>query len=164
MSDFKKNIQKITSDKPSDWKDRSNERLNKPWLKQYSSQIARRILSLIEGDEELSQVKLAKAVGVSAQQINKIIKGRENMTLETIFKLSKALNFELISFPPYKYSRPEKYSTSYNLTIDSKSHLISKEEMDNIYNYLGMQSFAKQGYQKASRISSDIAESKINLA
>jgi hypothetical protein len=37
------------------------------------------------------------------------------MTLETIYKLSKALNFELISFPDYKYSHA--YSPTISSTI-----------------------------------------------
>src|SRR5690606_31546523 len=127
MDDFKKNIQKITSNKPSGWKEKAAERLSRPWLKEYSSRIARRILALIEDDKELNQAKLAKMVGVSAQQISKIVSGKENLTLETIYKLSKALNYELISFPPYKYSRPSTSTLSYNVTIDSKSHLVSRE-------------------------------------
>lgn len=43
---------------------------------------------------------------VSPQRISKILKGQENLTLETIYKLSQVLNFELISFPEYKLSKP----------------------------------------------------------
>ena len=52
----------------------------------------------------MSQAKLAEVVGVSPQQISKIVKGHENLTLETIYKLSRALGEELIAFPVYKHN------------------------------------------------------------
>ena len=81
-------------------------RKNRKWLN-YSGNIARRILAKIENDNNLSQTELAKLLDVSRQQISKIVKGHENMTLETIAKLSEALGVELISFPEYKYSTVE---------------------------------------------------------
>lgn len=75
---------------------------NRKWLG-YSGEIAMRILALIDNDKELSQKKIAESLNVSPQYVNKIIQGRENLTLETIGKLSDVLQFELISFPPYKY-------------------------------------------------------------
>jgi transcriptional regulator with XRE-family HTH domain len=152
MDNFKKNIELITSDQPSEWRKRSLERISKPWLKHYSSQIARRVLALIEGDRELNQSRLAQTLGVSAQQISKIVSGKENMTLETIYKLSKALNSELLTFPPYKYSRPEKKTPIYSLTIDSETHLVSQEMKDDIYSILAQE--AKSGGNVSQDISS----------
>lgn len=103
MSNLKDKLRKITSNKPSNWKEKAHFRKNNPWLREYSSKIARRVLSAIEENKDLNQVKLAESLSVSPQQISKIVKGQENLTLETIYKLSKALNFELISFPDYKY-------------------------------------------------------------
>ncbi len=108
MANKNKNIQKLKSlisDKPSAWKEKAEYRKSRPWLKAYSSQIARRIVAIInDGDKEINQTKLAEALGVRRQQVSKIIKGEENLTLESIYKLSRALNYELISFPPYKYN------------------------------------------------------------
>jgi transcriptional regulator with XRE-family HTH domain len=70
----------------------------------YSSQIARRVLSAINENEELNQTKLATALNISPQQVSKIVKGKENLTLETIYKLSESLNVELITFPLYSFS------------------------------------------------------------
>ncbi len=90
--------------KKSNWlKDALYRRSNKKWLN-YSSQIARRILAKIEDDENQTQAELARTLNVSAQQISKIIKGQENLTLETIAKFSEALQIELITFPDYKYN------------------------------------------------------------
>jgi transcriptional regulator with XRE-family HTH domain len=41
--------------------------------------------------QKLKQKDLAIKMGVSAQQVNKIIRGSENLTLETLNKLEKAL-------------------------------------------------------------------------
>lgn len=119
MKNFKEQIDKITdSENPSSWKEKAQARRSKPWLKQYSSQIARRILAIIGDREDLSQAKLAEALQVSPQQISKIVKGQENLTLETIYKLSKALDTELISFPQYKYSYVTKTFPPFNYDVD----------------------------------------------
>lgn len=119
MKNFKDQINKITdSENPSSWKEKAQARRSKPWLKQYSSQIARRILTIIGDRQDLSQAKLAEVLQVSPQQISKIVKGQENLTLETIYKLSKALDTELISFPAYKYSYVTKTSPSFMYEVN----------------------------------------------
>ena len=82
---------------------------NRIWLN-HSANIAVRVLSAIEDIEGMNQRKLADIMGVTPQQISKIVKGKENFTLETIAKLSHALNVELINFPDYKYSKKLKGS------------------------------------------------------
>lgn len=44
----------------------------------------------------MNQKTLAERMGVSPQYVSKIIKGRENLTLESIAKLEKALDMRLI--------------------------------------------------------------------
>src|SRR5688572_24337696 len=102
MTDFRKKIQKITKKEISKGVEKSRERRSKPWLRYYSSPIARRILGVLD-EKDMPQTKLAAALGVTPQQISKIVKGQENLTLETIYKLSTVLNFDLITFPAYKY-------------------------------------------------------------
>jgi ribosome-binding protein aMBF1 (putative translation factor) len=87
---------KISSDKPSGtmakikyWHD------NRAWLKK-SAIIALRVLTALKA-QKLSQKDLAERMGVSPQQINKIVQGQENLTLETIANLEIALGIELIS-------------------------------------------------------------------
>ncbi len=84
-------------------KDVERTRLNKTWLN-YSGKIALRVLSAIEDTPGMNQRKLAELMGVTPQHISKIVKGQENLTLETIGKLSEALQIELIDFPKFKYS------------------------------------------------------------
>ena len=83
--------------------DIERKRLNKTWLN-YSGKIALRVLYAIEDTPGMNQRKLAELMGVTPQHISKIVKGQENLTLETIGKLSEALQIELIDFPKFKYS------------------------------------------------------------
>lgn len=61
-----------------------------------STRIAVSILSVLR-ERKMTKQDLAAKMGVSAQFISKIVKGNENLTLETISKLEKALNIELVS-------------------------------------------------------------------
>lgn len=101
---------------------RYQDRKTMPWLRAYSAKIARRVLAAIEDREDLNQAKLAEALGVSPQQVSKIVQGKENLTLETIYKLSQALKVELISFPDYKYSAPY-YASGNSLFTESSINL-----------------------------------------
>ena len=109
---------KSNPSKSTNWRERIQFRKKNKWLS-YSSQIARRVLAAIEGRPDLNQAKLASEIDVSAQYISKIVKGQENLTLETIYKLAEALETELIVFPPYKYSTKllgkDYHSTSFHI-------------------------------------------------
>lgn len=75
---------------------------NKEWL-ELSSNIAIKVLSILKANKVAgkypnSQKKLAELMGISSQQINKIIKGNENLTLKTINKIEKTLNIKLVEF------------------------------------------------------------------
>lgn len=125
MKSLKEKLGKITGDKPSGWHEKADYRIkNRKWLA-YSSNIAFRILAAIDDNKDLSQTKLAELLNVTPQYISKILKGHENLTLETIAKLSEALNVELISFPEYKYSRPihENINTASGIPIQRKKGL-----------------------------------------
>ncbi len=106
MKDFKKRIENISTPVESKWRENAKQRRSNKWLT-YSGEIAKRILSVLENRDDLNQSKLAEALNVTPQQISKIVKGQENMTLETIYKLSQALNCELIIFPTYKWNLVE---------------------------------------------------------
>ncbi len=97
-----KNFKNLVSDKKSDWKDKALWRKeNKAWLER-SRKIAIRILTEIRKQKEangMTQKMLADQMGVSPQYINKIVKGNENLTLETIAKIENVLGITLIEIP-----------------------------------------------------------------
>ena len=68
---------------------------NKGWLKK-SANIALKILDTLR-ERDMSQKDLAVAMEVTPQYISKIVKGQENLSLEAIDKLEKALDIELIA-------------------------------------------------------------------
>ncbi|MGN6493826.1 MAG: helix-turn-helix domain-containing protein [Agriterribacter sp.] len=123
---MKKRIRDIADPKISNWEAEASIRRANPWMRHYSSQIARRILSVLDSNPELTQSKLAAELGVSSQYISKVLKGRENLTLETIYKLSKALRFDLISFPDYAYNKKAKITSAGKGVHATKSLLLDK--------------------------------------
>ena len=95
MSNLKEKLSQLSSDKPSDWKAKAQARReNRGWLKK-SAAIAVVVLDALKA-QNLSQKDLAERIQVSPQQISKIVKGQENLTLETIGKLEMALRIEII--------------------------------------------------------------------
>ena len=89
------NFEKLVSQEKSGWLEKAKWRQeNQAWLEK-SALIAIKILRAIN-DQGSSQKKLADKMEVSAQYINKIVKGSENLSLETISKLEMALGIQLI--------------------------------------------------------------------
>lgn len=75
-------------------------RANRKWLRK-SQDIALRILTVLD-EKGMQQKELAKALDVSPQQISKIVKGKQNLTLETISKLEQVLGVELVEVPKHQ--------------------------------------------------------------
>lgn len=94
MSNLDK-LNKITSGKTSAWLEEAKWReANESWLS-FSFDIAVRVLDALR-TKGMTQKDLAEKMGVSPQFVNKIIKGQENLSLETITKLGAALGIKLI--------------------------------------------------------------------
>ena len=68
---------------------------NKAWLRE-SKRIAMKVLKALK-ERGLSQKDLAAQMGVSPQYVNKLVKGNENFTLETLVKLQNTLNISLLA-------------------------------------------------------------------
>ena len=82
----------------SSWEEKDKwENDNYGWLK-LLTYIAVRVLSALrKGGEIKTQEKLAKKLKVNPEDARKIVKGRENPSLEITLKLEKALNIRLIA-------------------------------------------------------------------
>ena len=88
-------LKKIVSKEPSNWSEKARGRNeNGDWLED-SFKIALVVLRTLRS-KEMSQKELADKMNVSPQQVNKIVKGRENLSLETLSKLKKALGVDFI--------------------------------------------------------------------
>ncbi|WP_439182503.1 helix-turn-helix transcriptional regulator [Carboxylicivirga taeanensis] len=99
------NFKKLISDDKSGWLEKAKWRKeNRAWLDK-SAKIAVRILSEIRAQKPvngMTQKKLAEAMNVTPQYINKVVKGKENMTLETIAKIEQVLGISLMEVPTGK--------------------------------------------------------------
>ena len=81
---------------------------NKEWLDR-SANIAIKILSTLRHNRKenrfpTTQKDLAEIMNITPQQVNKMVKGTENLTLETISRVEKALNIQLIDI----HNEPKK--------------------------------------------------------
>lgn len=70
---------------------------NRAWLRK-SQRIAVRVLSILN-EKGMQQKELAEAMDVSPQQVSKIVKGKQNLTLDTISKLEFVLGVKLFDVP-----------------------------------------------------------------
>ncbi len=91
MNSINEKLSKLASSNPSKWKEEAEyRRKNKSWLR-YSQKIA--ILMHQKMDElKMSQKELASIMNVSPQYISKVLKGQENLSLETLTKIEDALH------------------------------------------------------------------------
>ena len=83
------------SEKPSSWREEAEwRRDNWSWLR-HSQRIA--VMVLLQMKQlNLTQNALAERMGCTQQYVSKILKGKENMSLETLSKLEDALGISLI--------------------------------------------------------------------
>lgn len=100
----KEKLKKYISKGKSTWLDHADfYEGNKEWLDK-SALIAVKILSTLKS-KSITQKELAEEIGVSPQYINKVVKGFENLSLETICKIEKSLGITLVSVPSYESSQ-----------------------------------------------------------
>ena len=90
-----KNFLKLVSDEKSI----AHERMkfmndNEEWLDK-ALKIVLKVLSVMR-EKKITQKALAELLQVTPQRISTILRGDENLTLETIVKLEKALQIEII--------------------------------------------------------------------
>ena len=81
---------------PSRWRENAEWRIaNKSWLR-YSQQIAMMMLDRME-ELHMSQKQLSELMGCSQQYVSKVLKGQENLSLETLSKIERCLNLLFIA-------------------------------------------------------------------
>lgn len=83
------------SETPSAWREEAEwRRDNWSWLR-HSQRIAVKVLLQMK-QMGLTQKALAERMNCSQQYVSKILKGKENMSLETLSKLEEALDINII--------------------------------------------------------------------
>jgi transcriptional regulator with XRE-family HTH domain len=100
----KEKLSKYISREQPDWMEQADfYESNKDWLDK-SALIAIKILSTLRS-QSITQKELAESIGVTPQYINKVVKGHENLSLETICKIERSLGISLIAVPAYEASQ-----------------------------------------------------------
>lgn len=95
MDSTSKRLERFSSLTPSNWRKEAEKRqANKEWLR-YSQMIAIKMLDRME-ELGLTQKMLAERMGCSQQYVSKVLRGRENLSLETLCKIENALNLQII--------------------------------------------------------------------
>ena len=105
-------LNKHKSSAKSKWKeDAEYRRKNASWL-MYSAMIALQVKQRM-AEIGVTQVMLAEKLGCTQQHISMLLKGKNNLTLETIAKLEEALEFSILrdyliprGYSVYKSDRP----------------------------------------------------------
>ncbi len=93
--EIKEGLTRMRGTTPTKWRENAQWRLdNKDWLR-YSQRIAMMMLDKME-ELGLSQKLLAQKLGCSQQYISKVLKGSENLSIETISKIEKALGLPIL--------------------------------------------------------------------
>lgn len=123
---MKPNVEKfeaLVSNQKSGWHKDVEERLrNKSWQDKVFD-IALTLLKYKDA-HKLNQAELARKIGVSKQYINRILQGKENLTLETIGKIEDALQIKLIETKVYPEETEKPSPSPYHQpTIYNKSRL-----------------------------------------
>ena len=103
-------------------------RENRGWLRK-SQRIAVRVLSVLD-EKGMQQKDLAEALEVSPQQVSKIVKGKQNLTLETISKLEAVLGVKLFEVPiPQFQMEVEKKDVRTNLSKERSTEVKSRNNL-----------------------------------
>lgn len=97
------NLEKHSTGKTSNFVAKARqEQENKNWIR-LSKYIA--VITLSKMDElGLTQKKFASLMGCSQQYVSKILKGKENLSLETISKIEECLNITFFEDKVYKFA------------------------------------------------------------
>lgn len=83
------------SETPSKWREEAEwRRANASWLR-HSQKIAVKVLIQMK-QENLTQKILAERMNCTQQYVSKILKGKENMSLDTLTRLEDALGISLV--------------------------------------------------------------------
>ncbi|MFA7493086.1 MAG: helix-turn-helix transcriptional regulator [Proteiniphilum sp.] len=100
---------------------------NRDWLRR-SSRIAAKVLMALK-EQKMTQKDLAEKMNVSPQYINKLVKGGENLTTETITKLENILDIAI--FADSIRVRNTNVSSAYSGTFNGTHYVSATYEFYN---------------------------------
>lgn len=126
-------INEIASKEVSTWKEDAMERRKSRAWTDRSNRIAVMILQEIRKQKPMNgmtQKKLAEEMGVTPQYINKVVKGKENLTLETVSKIEEVLGIRLLEVPILETSSTTGLKEGLTAMSSASATPIIKYEME----------------------------------
>lgn len=118
--------------KTSNWKAKAEALMkNDSTSLRRSTEIALRVLDELD-NRGVTQADLARRMEVSPQHISKLLRGQENLTLETIGRIEDALNINLINVAePTSSSEQNVHTLVENAKFFETVEIDSSSEVDN---------------------------------
>lgn len=107
---MKANIEKfdeLVSTKQSGWHNKVQESIDNPW-RDKAFDIALRLINYMR-ENGFSQTQLSDKLRVSRQYVNRILQGKENLSLETICSIEFKLGICIIEIPNIQEYHLEKF-------------------------------------------------------
>ena len=140
-------LKEISSPAEEDWFKIAEEWEKEDLYLEKSTKIAVSVLTILR-ERGITKQSLAESKGVSAQYISKIVKGSENLTLETIAKLEKALNVDLVSVIDHTYVFPidsvsQSRESIWDKVFSAKYSAKSNDSLSHQITYLPFHGFGK---------------------
>lgn len=138
-------LNKVLSNQKSTWQEEATWREeNEEWLSQ-SFDIAVLVLHTLK-EKSMTQKDLAEKLNVSPQFINKVLRGQENLSLETICKLSRALGIKLIKVvdsAPVKNIKYD-YEQAYQISELYRKEVFSEASTKGCIGLVAVQEYMKE--------------------
>ena len=141
MTTKKEIFKALVSDEKTNTVIRNKERIKNRARLRESQQIALKVLTKLD-EPGWSQRRLAKEMEVSPQQITKIVRGTENLTLETQVKLQEILDIPVLAtyyerkidelIAAIKFEESDKYTIP-DYKTSGESVILPKKEFRMVY-------------------------------
>ena len=94
MKTNKERFLKLASGEKSEVSKDIHKRINQPWRRE-SKLIAIKIIKALR-EKGLTQKGFADLMGVTPQYVSKLVKGQENLTIETMVKIQDVLDISIL--------------------------------------------------------------------
>lgn len=122
------NLNKYISGTAKNWKEQAKNYTDNRKEIRRAQKFALELLDYMD-EHDIKQIDLAKKMGVSPQQVNKILRAKANLTFETLDKIADALGVE-ITTPKIKRIRiPNSPVIKNNMRVAYKRHRTIEESL-----------------------------------
>jgi transcriptional regulator with XRE-family HTH domain len=127
----KENFLNLVSAIPAETANRNQERIRNRAMLKESQNIALKVLLKLD-ELGWNQRRLAKEMGVTPQQVNKIVSGKENLTIDTLVKLQRILEMPLLA--SYYEKQNEQLEVADTVFFGSTEKYTLAKVLDGNYN------------------------------